>query len=577
MKKKYVEKSSRKIPEKRLGKYAKEINAVFEKHMAIEELGEYSSEISAVLNDYNRKSTETTMMVKGLRKSNQETTNRKTHQENLANIAVRIAKGMNRKQNQNNNVGLNCDIIDIMARNHDIRHTFLGHSGEWWLSNIKEDYGIGYYCHNALGPRELIYTNQVYNEIIEMIKQSNPNIGEKRLKRIKNNLWLIMEGINSHNGERSESEYHADVTKSESDFEKENLYCHTKKGFDRTVIPATPEAALMRLCDKISYIPYDMVDGLREGFIIELNGEYINVLEKLGITSEDIQECKETNHYEKIARKLQTIFIQDVIENSTSDIIKMSSDISKLLHELRNINNRQIVNFVVLKEDNEIYPPAIRRFMDEFERIIEQENLLTELKNGGIPKERQEEIKSKYKETIYEKFIQYICNTNQADFNYTVKIIEEATRQSIYDEQEKARDIVRNHESFNMSADFPNRDQRIQAYIGYYKNKDLSNYTEEEKQEDVETILRNIGNEQKRNPLYFNMNKRIGLELGAKYLSTLNDIEFIELLKESGIIDEIKYKSLTRKYREINLYDEAYVHENWKKIAKEQEKAVEEK
>ena len=151
MKKKYVEKSSRKIPEKRLGKYAKEINAVFEKHMAIEELGEYSSEISAVLNDYNRKSTETTMMVKGLRKSNQETTNRKTHQENLANIAVRIAKGMNRKQNQNNNVGLNCDIIDIMARNHDIRHTFLGHSGEWWLSNIKEDYGIGYYCHNALG------------------------------------------------------------------------------------------------------------------------------------------------------------------------------------------------------------------------------------------------------------------------------------------------------------------------------------------------------------------------------------------------------------------------------------------
>ena len=60
-------------------------------------------------------------------------------------------------------------------------------------------------------------------------------------------------------------------------------------------------------------------------------------------------------------------------------------------------------------------------------------------------------------------------------------------------------------------------------------------------------------------------------------MSTLNDIEFIELLKESGIIDEIKYKSLTRKYREINLYDEAYVHENWKKIAKEQEKAVEEK
>ena len=29
-------------------------------------------------------------------------------------------------------------------------HTFLGHSGEWWISNKKEDLGLGYYCHNAL-------------------------------------------------------------------------------------------------------------------------------------------------------------------------------------------------------------------------------------------------------------------------------------------------------------------------------------------------------------------------------------------------------------------------------------------
>ncbi len=568
---KETKESGKRIPLKRLEQYAEEIQK------ALQELGEYSSEISSVITDYNRKSCEETMMVKGLRKSCQETTNRKTHQENLANIAVRIAKGINRKQNQNKEVGINCEIVDIMARNHDIGHTFLGHSGEWWLSNIKEDYGMGYYCHNALGPRELIYTNQVYDEIIDTIKESYPEIGENTLNKIRKNLWLIMEGINSHNGERSESEYRADTSKKEEDFERENLYCHTKKGFDKTVIPATTEAALMRLCDKISYIPYDMVDGLREGFITELNEEYRVVLRALGITDEEIEECRLTNHYEKIARKLQTIFINDVIENSTGTVIKMSDEVSRLMHELRNINNRQIVDFVVLKEDNETYPPALRKFMNIFGRIVVKEGMLSELKDGEISVEKRKELLDKYKGTPYEGFIQYTCNTNPADFAYTTQIIEEATRQSVFDEQEKAREIVRKHEPFLVSKDFQMRDQRIQSYIKYYQDKDVSHYTEEDKQLDVETMIQNIKNPRKRSHLHFSMTKRMALELGAKYLSTLNDIEFMQLLRETGIVNQTQYESLTRKYKDIDLKKEVYVQENWKSIAKEQAEAIEEK
>ena len=66
------------------------------------------------------------------------------------------------------------------------------------------------------------------------------------------------------------------------------------------------------------------------------------------------------------------------------------------------------------------------------------------------------------------------------------------------------------------------------------------------------------------------MDKRIALEMGAKYLSTLNDIEFMELLRQTGTIDETQYASLTRKYKDIDLKKEAYVQENWKSIAKEQ-------
>lgn len=54
--------------------------------------------------------------------------------------------------------------------------------------------------------------------------------------------------------------------------------CHCIEGYDRKLVPATPEAALMRLCDKISYIPYDMIDGLREGMIDRLDEEYMDIL-----------------------------------------------------------------------------------------------------------------------------------------------------------------------------------------------------------------------------------------------------------------------------------------------------------
>lgn len=55
-------------------------------------LEQYAEEIDASIVPYNKKSTEETMMIKGLRKSSQEATNRKTHMENVEGIAVEIAK-----------------------------------------------------------------------------------------------------------------------------------------------------------------------------------------------------------------------------------------------------------------------------------------------------------------------------------------------------------------------------------------------------------------------------------------------------------------------------------------------------
>ena len=70
------------------------------------------------------------------------------------------------------------------------------------------------------GPRDLIYRKRIYQEILTKIKEKDENISSDKLESIEKSLWLIMEGIISHNGERSEFEYQADSGKTESDFKR---------------------------------------------------------------------------------------------------------------------------------------------------------------------------------------------------------------------------------------------------------------------------------------------------------------------------------------------------------------------
>lgn len=94
------------IQKRRLNNYYKEV---------LEALDKYAIEIDSAILAYNKKSCEETMMIKGLRKSNQETTNRKTHMENVEGIATTIAKKL----------GLCEGVVRVIARNHDIRTHFL--------------------------------------------------------------------------------------------------------------------------------------------------------------------------------------------------------------------------------------------------------------------------------------------------------------------------------------------------------------------------------------------------------------------------------------------------------------------
>lgn len=263
------------------------------------------------------------------------------------------------------------------------------------------------------GARDLIYTYDVYQEIIDKIKFFHPNISQKELKKVKDSLWLVLDGILGHNGERSESEFVPNVGKTQEDFEEELVKCHTQKGFDKTIVPATPEACLMRIADKISYTAFDMVDGLKEGFITDLNQEYREELGKLGITQEEINQYLKAKDYDSLGKRIRDIFTKDLTKNSTKKRIAMSEEIGKVMHNLRRINNRQIVDYVLMKEDFPIYIGAVNTLIDTYRDII-----------------LEGEMEGKYDDTPYLPFVNYISNMSKKDYKFTQKLVERSIEQS---------------------------------------------------------------------------------------------------------------------------------------------------
>lgn len=488
------EKSMAKVQARRLETYAEE---------ATKALEAYAEELAPVLQEYNKTSSDKTMALFQTRNSTRKIQDRRAHQDMVEGLAVMIAKKL----------GLNVGVTRLMAKNHDIGHTIFGHGGEWWLSDIKEKYDLGIYTHSSIGPKELIYRHQIYDEMIERIEAYNPEITYKEARRIRRSLWVIFDGINSHNGELSETEFIPQKEKSELDFEEEILKSHTTKGYDRIMMPATIEGCLIRICDKMAYTPYDMLDGLYEGILERIDEDYGPILQELGITAEEIELANLTGKYEKIARKLQVIFAKSVIENSSNSAIRMEPKVANLMHRLRDLNNKKIVNFQLLNEDRQIYPEVIDKLVNHYADVIEENMEVKELRFANRHYGKIHEMMQKYKGTTDEEFVIYIMGTGPEIYDFNEEMIDEVATAK----QEAGVSSKISHE------------------------------------------------------------RKLALEFGAEYISTMGDIEFINLLKAKDLITESQAQSLTRGYKQIGkeeLQRESYVQEQWANIQKAQAEAT---
>lgn len=589
-----------------------------EKSVKLKRMEPYADVIDKVFRKYNQDDSKKTMMYKLFRDPVKGTTQRGKHEANVVEVAGKIADGMD---------WLNSDITRLMAKHHDIGHTFLGHSGEWWLAEIKNNYAMGYCVHNALGPRKLMYRNDVETEIEEAIREKEPDIAPKKLAKIKRDLWLVLDGINCHNGERSEYSYEPDFSKSRSRFERELRDCYVKHGADIKLVPATAEGSLMRLSDKISYIPFDMVDIFRNGCNLEtyttrkekadgtveeetynFYDEYRKQLKILGMPDDSLDrllQCKTEKDYDDFAREIQRILIADVKKSSRRNNIRMSEKVARAMHDIRKINNRLMVDYVVTAEDQEVHPQALENLVNKYAQIVTGNGLinLRDLNKSAVLSLKSDpENLAKLKRAYAHmpdvvQFIDYISQTPERDLEFTADVVDRAFEFDINEELEYARVLASNQASgveikINAMGDKKNRiDTYLQRYSDDLEVAYEHNIVDRESNSHVNSFRRNVWTNKTKKALFKEVHsydpmskssagvktpeERVAMEMAIQFLSSLNDEQYKQLLIDSKEVDEATMASLTRPYQSFDFRAEAKPHRTWTDLTKSMEKQQE--
>lgn len=194
---------------------------------------------------------------------------RQTHQREVADIASIISNGL----------GLNKEFAYLIGLTHDIGHSWNGHTGERILSGIGRLKNCGYLVHNAMGAYILEREN-IIDRASEEIKQFNPKANEEEIKEF---MRYVIDGVVSHNGEGVIGKI-VPNDKTSEEMAEEIKKCFTQKGFDRKIMPATMEGAVIRYADIIAYTRSDILDGFRlkdingNKIINEFDDEYLSII-----------------------------------------------------------------------------------------------------------------------------------------------------------------------------------------------------------------------------------------------------------------------------------------------------------
>lgn len=197
---------------------------------------------------------------------------------------------------------LNQNLIEAIALAHDIGHAPFGHSGEAELNAILKKEGSELrFQHEAHGLRVLDV------------------LAERHGKRQGLNLsFEVRDGVASHCGEKyQECELVPNREKTEADL-IEGMRVHA--------MPATLEACVVRISDRIAYLGRDIEDAARIGLM-----DFQDI-------PKEIQKVLGSNNAEIV-----NTLVSDIIKESWGhDAIRMSDEKGESMSELLQINSMRI-------------------------------------------------------------------------------------------------------------------------------------------------------------------------------------------------------------------------------------------
>lgn len=245
---------------------------------------------------------------------NDDITRRALHVQLVSRIARTVGAAL----------GLDADLIEAIALGHDMGHTPFGHAGETILDELLFSESGVHFNHNVQSVR-VLDTVFGYNLTLE-----------------------TLDGILCHNGEMPSDSYRPLGIKDFADFDERMSACMKDGAYIKTLVPATLEGCLVRVCDMIAYLGKDRQDYERAG---------------LGEETFESDELMASN-----SQIINNLCV-NIVENSVGkDAILMDEKHFKSLKAAKDENYRAIykIEAVVRHYDDTIRPMMSRMF----ERLV---------------------------------------------------------------------------------------------------------------------------------------------------------------------------------------------------------------
>lgn len=247
--------------------------------------------------------------------SNDHICTRMEHVLHVASIATAICRGLR----------LDTELAWAIGMGHDLGHTPFGHVGERIITKLMEEHGLPPFEHELNSLR-----------IVDFLASNGKGL---------NLTYAVRDGISSHNGERFDR-----IVRPV--FEKKDLRALASR---TDSVPATWEAAVVRVSDQIAYLGRDYEDACR-----------LKIINPHAIPEIVVKRVGNTN-----AAIIDTL-VNDVIDSSDPDVgISFSEPIFEAVIAMKKFNYEQIYLSPMLAGYSRYFFRLLRLIADYLSGLME--------------------------------------------------------------------------------------------------------------------------------------------------------------------------------------------------------------